>query len=348
MRGEPVSILLLENEAGVRGVLATVLENDGYHVLHARTGRDVLELAHANPVDAFLMDIDVLDSNGIQVCKAIRSIAEHQITPVLFVTAASDESLLSEAFAAGADDFLHKPLNAVILRARLQNHLRRTEYFTSLQRTREILQRYVSRRTLEIVETASRTGAIPGPEERDVVICFTDIRGFTALSEEMDPVALFPMISAVLAEQVRLVHEAGGYIDKFGGDGLMAVFDGPERVRQSCNCALRIIEKANARMNYPGIGPLGIGINSGRATIGNIGSPEHLDYSVIGATVNLAARLCGHAQPMSIVVSKTVRDVAMEDPSFVFHSERQVPIRGLRRPVTVYELTSAAIRFEAL
>jgi class 3 adenylate cyclase len=338
MAPEPLKILLLQDESEVRGALAAQLQRDGYQVLQARTYVQAIELARANPVQAFLLELDLPDSNGIEVCKTIRRMEPYRVTPVLFVTQATEDARLSDAFAAGGDDFIQKPLNPVLLRARLQSHLRRMEYFTSLQRTREMLERYVSRRTLEIVEMASRTGHIPGPQERDVVICFTDIRGFTAMSEEMDPATLFPAISAVLADQVRLVHEAGGYIDKFGGDGLMAVFDGPDRVRQSCQCALRIIEKAGLQTEYSAIGQMGIGINSGRATIGNIGSPEHLDYSVIGSTVNLAARLCGHAQPMSIIVSKAVRDVACADPSFAFHSERQVPIRGFRRPITVYEL----------
>ena len=346
MEGQPVSILLLEDEAQARSLLASLLERDGYRVLQAETAKEAIELARRNSVQAFLLDIDLPDGDGIEVCRRIRSIPAHRVTPVLFVTAASEDARLSDAFAAGGDDFIHKPLNHVLLRVRLQSHLRRMEYFTSLQRTREMLQQYVSQRTLEIVERASLTGHIPAPEERDVVICFTDIRGFTAMSEEMDPVALFPAISAVLADQVRLVHEAGGYIDKFGGDGLMAVFDGPDRVWQSCQCALRIIEKARTQPESFTIGQLGIGINSGRATIGNIGSPEHLDYSVIGSAVNLAARLCGHAQPMSIIVSKSVRDEACSDSSFLFHSERQVPIRGLRRPVTVYELSRTATHSE--
>ena len=176
------------------------------------------------------------------------------------------------------------------------------------------------------------------------MVCFTDIRGFTALTEEMDVRTLFPIISSALAAQVRLVYEHGGYIDKFGGDGLMAVFDGPDRVRQSCLCAIRIIEKANVETEHRAMGQLAIGIHSGRAVIGNIGSPEHLDYSVIGTSVNLAARLCGHAEPMSIIVSKAVRDAVSGDSTFDFHSERQVTIRGLKQAVTVYGLAARAVR----
>jgi class 3 adenylate cyclase len=83
----------------------------------------------------------------------------------------------------------------------------------------------------------------------------------------------------------------------------------------------------------------GIGIHAGRAVIGNIGSPEHLDYSAIGSTVNLAARLCGQAQAMSIAVSKAVRDAATADSRLNFHSKREVVVRGIKDRVTVYTLS---------
>jgi adenylate cyclase len=83
----------------------------------------------------------------------------------------------------------------------------------------------------------------------------------------------------------------------------------------------------------------GIGIHTGHAVVGNIGSPEHLDYSAIGSTVNLAARLCGQAEATSIIVSKAVRDAVGDDPRLNFHSERSVTIRGFKEPVIVYTLS---------
>jgi class 3 adenylate cyclase len=166
----------------------------------------------------------------------------------------------------------------------------------------------------------------------------------------MRPDELFSLISSQLADQVNLVYDYGGYIDKFGGDGVMAVFDKADRVRQSCLCALRMMEKVTrARpLGLPAgvderVCQLGIGIHMGPAIIGNIGSVEHMDYSVIGATVNLAARLCGHADRMSIVVSDAIRSAAAFDPRLHFHSERQVTIRGLREPVTVFSLSERDI-----
>ena len=152
---------------------------------------------------------------------------------------------------------------------------------------------------------------------------------------------MFSLISALLAKQVNLIHECGGYVDKFGGDGVMAIFDGPQMILQSCLCALKILDMA--RVNHPSgleeINRFGIGIHAGPAIIGNIGSPERLDYSAIGSTVNLAARLCGQAEATSIAVSKTVRNAVAQDKRLFFHSERQVSIRGIKGAVTIYSLT---------
>jgi adenylate cyclase len=154
---------------------------------------------------------------------------------------------------------------------------------------------------------------------------------------------LFSLVSDLLAEQVNIIHDYGGYVDKFGGDGVMAVFDGPDMVLQSCHCALEMLESARMKDSLASeeIRRFGIGIHTGRAVVGNIGSPEHLDYSAIGSTVNLAARLCGQAQATSIVVSKAVRDSVADDPHLNFHSQRQVEIRGFKNPVTVYTLSRA-------
>jgi adenylate cyclase len=275
---------------------------------------------------------------GIELCKRLRAMERFKLTPIMFVTASGEDLNVSEAFAAGCDDFVEKPFNHLILRARLKGRLERMKYFHLVERTRETLQRYLSVRTLQMVETAARTGVIPSPEERDLAICFTDIRGFTAYSEDTEPARLFDVLSSHLSDQVTLVHQHGGYVDKFGGDGIMAIFDSDKMVLESCLCALDIIEQGKTRSGSSSL-PLGIGIHRGRATIGNIGSPEHLDYSAIGTAVNLAARLCGQAAPGSIAVSKAVHDAVAGDPRLRFHSERRVSIKGLKDPITVFSLS---------
>jgi adenylate cyclase len=121
----------------------------------------------------------------------------------------------------------------------------------------------------------------------------------------------------------------------------MAVFDSDQRVAEACRCALEIMDATqsdelgrNQRMLE-----LGIGIHCDSALVGNIGSNNHLDYSVIGETVNLAARLCGCAEHLSIVVSQSIAAEAQHEADFFFTAPCEVKVRGLRDPVTAYNVT---------
>ena len=339
VNGDKQIILIADDDPGVRQTLAEALEFDGYQVIEADCGESTLVQALNGHIDAFLVDLEMPRMNGIEVCRTLRGLEQYQTTPIIFVTGTGEHGL-SEAFAAGCDDLINKPVSLVILRARLKGHLQRMEYFQRLERARRVLQQYLSKRTLEVVESASFTGKLPPPVERDIAICFTDIRGFTAFSELMEPNRLFALVSSLLAEQVHIIHDHGGYVDKFGGDGVMAIFDGPDMVLQSCLCALRILDSVQLR-DADGMENvrLGIGIHTGPAVIGNIGSPQHLDYSAIGNSVNLAARLCGQAEALSIVVSEAVHRAVRPDPRLRFHSQRSVALRGMREPVTIYTLS---------
>jgi len=194
-----------------------------------------------------------------------------------------------------------------------------------------------------MAEAYTRTGIVTPPENRRMCFMFSDMRGFTAMSQKIEPEILFDMISDHLGMQAGLVYGHGGYIDKFGGDGLMAVFDGGKSVLQACHCALEIMRQSAALIK-PGDGQSmrpGIGIHVGNAFIGNIGSTDHLECSVIGVTVNLAARLCGVAGELSIVVSADVRESVGDLPGLGFTEERQVPVKGFREPITVYTLENS-------
>jgi class 3 adenylate cyclase len=327
-------ILIADGDPHVRDLSCQILRDEGYAVVGVDTGAKTVEAATSQPIAAFLLDAKLQDMTGLELCRSLRRLPQHHATPILFVTEQDTYEALSSAFGAGCDDFIRKPINPIELQVRIEEHLTRTDHFQQLERTRRMLNRYLSRRTAEVVETVARTGVLPPPEERQLTILFTDIRGFTALSEETAPEQLFEMISAALSIQVDEIHRYGGYVDKFGGDGLMAIFDGPEMEIQSCLCALSIVEHARGPCQT------GIGIHTGRAIIGNIGSPEHLDYSAIGMTVNLAARLCGHAEATSIVVSESVRAAAKKDRRLVFHSGRSVSMKGIKTPLSIYNVSA--------
>jgi class 3 adenylate cyclase len=335
------TILIAGEDSKTRNSLQQFLEPEGYDIIQAESGDQALALATALEIDVFLLGLEMPGTNGIIVCQELRAKEKYRTTPTIFLTGTSGEAHLNAALTVGGDDFIQKPYTAVTVRARMKMHLQRLENARKLERIRRILQQYLSKRTLDAIENAPLSGMPVPPEERDLAICFTDIRGFTAFSEETEPVRLFSLVSELLADQVNTIHDYGGYVDKFGGDGVMAIFDGHDMVLQSCLCALSMLESAGIKnsVSKEEIRRFGIGIHTGRAVVGNIGSPEHLDYSAIGSTVNLAARLCGQAEATSIVVSKAVRDAVGDDPRLTFHSERSVTIRGFKEPVTVYTLS---------
>jgi class 3 adenylate cyclase len=337
------TILVVDDTAVTRMLISDMLALSGVRILEADSGERAIQMAGEHLVDAFLLDIRLPDMNGIELCRAIRAIERYKSAPIVFVTSMDQREILQWALEAGSDDFIQKPVHAMVLKTRLGNLLQKADYLKQLELMSLSLRRYVSPRTEEIARIYATTRMLPAPRQEEVCVLFSDARGFTEMSQEMEPEALFDMLSEHLAAQVELVYNHGGYIDKFSGDGIMAAFDGENMARKCCLCALEILDLSRDQAAQKGskIARLGMGMHKGLATVGNLGSREHLDYTLIGKTVNLAARLCGLAN-QSIVVSQAVRDAVANTPEFVFQSERPATIRGFKDPVTVYELQRLA------
>ena len=333
------TVLVADDTAVTRMLVADTLGSSGVRILEADCGARALELAGENLVDAFLLDIRMPDMNGIELCRTIRGIDRYAGAPIMFITAMDQREVLQWALDAGCDDFMQKPIDAMVLRKRLGNLLQKAIYVTQIELMSLSLQRYVSPRTEEMARIYAMTGLLPGPRQQEVCVLFSDARGFTEMSQQVDPELLFRMLSEHLAAQVDLVYNHAGYIDKFAGDGIMAVFDGDRMAQRACRCALDIMDMSrdNAARTGSRINRLGIGIHMGPAIVGNLGSQNHLDYTLIGDTVNLATRLCGIANE-SIIASQAVFDAVAGAPEPRFGGKRPVAIRGYRDPVTVYEL----------
>ncbi len=338
--GYEKTVLITDDDRTVRAVLSKMLQTDGYRVVEAERGEKCLFLSMERQIDAFLIDLNLPGLDGTELCKRIRAIERYRFTPIICITASDEEAAVGRAFEAGADDFITKPINPHTLKARLGGRLQKTEYLREMARVGANLSRYLSRRTQTMVDAYSSTGLVPMPEEQEVCVLCSDVRGFTQLSQDLEPNTLFNILSTQLGMQVDCVYRHGGFIDKFAGDGIVAIFDSERRVIEACECALEIVQitRSKSGVDTTRMLELGVGIHSGKALIGNIGSDKHLDYSVIGETVNLAARLCGCAEPMSIVVSDEVRLAVAKDAGLIFTAPCLVPIRGLKNPITVYNV----------
>lgn len=335
------NVLVADDMGALRVLISGLLRSAGANAIEAASGQQAMDIIESQHIDAFILDIHMPSMDGIELCKAIRSMERHRNTPVMFISSMDETRALEDALAAGGDDFIGKPIHFVVLRARLRNLIQRSIFLNQERMMSLSLQRYVSPRTEEIARLYARTGVLPAPKRQDVCILFSDVRGFTELSQEMEPEVLLNVLSGHLETLVSLVYRHGGYVDKFSGDGLMAVFDGEDMVYKCCMCALEMLEASRERLANEGIRihQMGIGINRGEAVIGNLGSDEHLDYTLIGKTVNLAARLCSMAQSLSIVVSQSVREELAGSTGVSFVNERRASVRGFREPISIYDLT---------
>ncbi|HLX79498.1 MAG TPA: adenylate/guanylate cyclase domain-containing protein [Burkholderiales bacterium] len=333
------TVLVVDDTAVARVLAADILGASGIRILEAETGERALKHAAESPVDAFLLDIKLQDINGIELCRSLRTMAQYRNAPIIFVTALDQREVLQWAIEAGADDFIQKPLHAMVLRRRLANLLEKTAYVRQAESMSLSLRRYVSPRTGEIARIYATYGKLPAPRRQEACILFSDARGFTEMSQNLEPEALFEMLSGDLAAQVEIVNRHDGYVDKFSGDGVMAVFEGGDMAAKCCRCALDILDHTREYAAQKGLAGtrLAIGIHMGPAVIGNLGSEDYLDYTLVGTTVNLAARLCGIAN-QSIVVSRAVHDAVAGAGEFSFGPEQPSNIRGFRDPVIVHEM----------
>lgn len=337
--GQHRCVLVMGTHDESNTVARTVLELEGFEVVTAGSGLSALALARSRHFDAVLLDLEGPDLDGIGLCQRLRAESGYTLTPMMVTTFSEDCDLWRRAFAAGCDDVLRKPLQPVVFRARLANLLQKAEYARDLERVRHNLSRYVSPRLRAMLQTGASGDCVSTPHEQEACILFSDIRGFTARAQTMQADRLFNAVSLQLGAQVESVYAHGGYVDKFGGDGIMAVFDDEDMATAACECALDIMRTTRCMASREvGPMPLGIGIHRGTVVAGNIGSGQHLDYTVIGNTVNLAARLCGFAGPMDIVVSQAVRDGLGEGSGIRCEAARSARIRGLKNAVTLYSL----------
>jgi len=214
-------------------------------------------------------------------------------------------------------------------------------------RERFAMQRFVPRHTRTVIEEAVRDrgedAATFTPRTRDVAVLFSDIRGFSRVSEELAPDRVIEMLNLYLRQEAQIVERHGGSIDKFIGDAVMAVFEGEDRFVRAVAAAVEIQEALsgmNARGAFERPIEVGIGVAGGPVVMGAVGYEERMEFAVIGAFVNLASRLCSIAGRGEIVAS----DAAFSALGGARRAERMdgVALKGMSAPVTCYKIRREA------
>lgn len=319
----PARILVVDDNADMRSYVSSVLQRAGYQIWTARHGAEGFEATQTCHPDLIVTDLMMPLVSGLEMIQMIRRQPELRGTPIVLLTAKADEDTRIEGVEMGADAYLAKPFNDRELLAEVRNLLalkanerRVAELNTYL--TQSVLQRFLPP---SLVSKAAK-GELAldlSPEPRMITVLFTDIVGFTQLSNTLRSRRIAELLNEYLSEMTQAVFDNGGTVDKFVGDAILALFGAPEELspNQQVHRAIaaarqmrRSLERLNQRWQSQGLDPIQFrcGIHQGTAVVGMFGSKARSDYTAIGPSVNIAARLQEAAQPDSILVSAAVAD----------------------------------------
>ncbi len=229
--------------------------------------------------------------------------------------------------------------------------LRLTREERERARLRQIFGRYVSE---DVVENLLASGKQPdlGGEAFTVTVLFSDIRNFTSMSESLTPHEVVEMLNTYFSRVCEPILAQGGTVDKFIGDAVMAVFGSPaphpDHARRALRAALTMAEKAREfhawmerRFSNRGLSDfcIGIGVHTGVAVVGNIGSPQRFEFTAIGDTVNIASRLEGLTKELGWTIVASSGTIEAAGPGVVTGGKKELKVKGRREAVTVYEVT---------
>jgi class 3 adenylate cyclase len=211
-------------------------------------------------------------------------------------------------------------------------------------REKLLMEKYLSQSTVASIKEHRDVAQLKlGGERKYVTALFSDARGFTSLAEKMSPEDVVRLMNVYLNLQAQVIHQFGGTIDKFVGDEVMAIFEGRGNEINAVRAAVEIqsySRELNAARTAAGEKTIsiGIGLNSGEVVMGNMGSEDHMDYTVIGDNINIAARMCGIAQPGQVLASKSIADAIGEDATML--DMHPVMVKGKDQPIGVAEVVT--------
>ena len=357
----PGRVLVVDDTPVNLKLLADLLAAKGYQVRTATSGAEALAQIEAEPPDLVLLDVMMPGMSGYEVCRTIRANAATAMLPVVMVTALDPGQERVKGIEAGADDFLTKPIHQPELLARVRSLLRvKTlwDQVADLNRTLEArvaeqvaqlerlgrLRRFFSKQLAEAIVNGGADDPLQS-HRRDITVVFLDLRGFTAFAETAEPEEIMGVLREYHAAMGQLIVEHEGTLERFTGDGMMIFFNDPSPVPNPQERAVRMALAMRERVDELVRGwrkrgyelDFGVGIAQGYATLGAIGFEGRWDYGAIGTVTNLAARLCGEAQPGQILISRRLFSALEDQVEAVGVGE--MLLKGFSRPVSVYNVT---------
>lgn len=343
--GRPPRILVADDDWLNRDLLQTYLTASGCEVLTASDGRAALDHALNNRLDLALLDVQMPRLDGLTLCQILKGAPETRFVPVVIVTAMDREDERLRAIEAGADDFVLKPYSSIVLLTRVRSLLQLKKLHDEIEARnrllRQVLDRYVHEDVADIILTDPERYLKLGGEIRHVTVLFADIRGFTLFTESHSGPEVIETLNRVFQALSVLIFAHKGTFDKYLGDGLMAFYGAPlaaeddaQRAVQTAIEMQRWFGKLRSEPDLAKLG-LGIGLHSGEAVVGNIGSEKVMDYTVVGDVVNIAKRLQERARRGQILISRETFEL---NPGIVASPPSRVRLPGRKEPTTVYVL----------
>ncbi|MFK7829447.1 MAG: adenylate/guanylate cyclase domain-containing protein [Congregibacter sp.] len=355
MAEEPGFILAVDDREENRELLARYLTRSGHFVVTAPGGVDALETLANADVDVVLLDRMMPGMDGREVLRRIKAEPRWRATPVIMISGEQDMQGIVECIEAGADDYLFKPFNPVLLQARIKAGIERKRWYDREQQYRDQLERnekfiratfgrYLSDDIVtEILERPE--GLDLGGDLREVTIMMSDIRGFTTLSEQLPPDRVVSMLNRYLGAMTDIIMEYGGTIDEFLGDAILAVFGAPRRhdddPDRAARCALAMqeamatINGANRKDGLPEL-EMGIALNTGNVIAGNIGSERRSKYGFVGHAMNVTSRIEDVAQRGETLIAESTR-LAL-GAAYALGEPREIKAPGIDEMLLVYPL----------
>ncbi|NEP81777.1 MAG: response regulator [Okeania sp. SIO3B3] len=327
IRESPPTILVVDDNPDLRSYVSRIMRKYNFNVLSGRNGAEGFEIAQTHHPHLIITDLMMPIVSGLDLIKMIREEKDLRGIPIILLTAKADEDTRIEGVERGADAYLSKPFNDRELLAEVNNLLALKENERKVQELNSYLTESVLRRFLppEMVQRAAQGDLALDlrPEPKLVTVLFSDIVGFTQMSNILQARRIAELLNEYLAEMTTAIFANGGTVDKFVGDAVMAIYGSPEeltpdeqvqRAVASARAMLKALDRLNERWQNLGlIGQSGAspvrfrcGIHQGNAVVGMFGGAERSDYTAIGPSVNIAARLQEAAEPNTILVSQIV------------------------------------------
>ncbi len=338
---ESARLLIVDDNKVNRLLLARSVEMQGHRTASAPNGRVALEMLRAEPFDLLLLDIEMPEMDGFAVLEQLKGDAKLRDLPVLVTSSVEGLENVVRCIALGAEDYLNKPVNEVLLKARINASLEKKRL---RDEQKELVRRFA---TSAVAQDLQQSGFALGGKRVHASVMFTDIRGFTALVESQPPEETIELLNEWYVLMFDAINGYGGVVNQMIGDGLMALFGAPLPMADCAgNAAAAALEMTalmaqfNEQRATTGKQPvrIGIGIATGEVVAGYTGTENRATYTCIGDTVNLAARMEAHTRVAGcgiLIDPETRRGLGADVP---VRSLGAVPVRGRMEPVEMFVL----------